>query len=350
MGGSPLGIIGSIAGAALSSRNASRASDAFERANAMNREGFEMVKPYLSRLYKDGTAALDDILNTGYYQGPTYAGLTDAQREAAKYATDFARNNLGLGQNFMDMGSSFAEGYKNLYDRANQDSLKVARDYATANAQPLIDAAMLNSRRQLEESTLPTINQAASASRNTNSSRAGVQDALARRAYDDRYAQTATDIQDKLMARSLTQSQNDFQNLASATDALKGLFGLGVEFTPAMLDQIQRSEGILQNNAQRELDAQRAFFEGNRDFNYDALNSYGAGILGQAPRTPTQVTPNYFDPLMSGALGGLGGFGAGMRLGNMFNSPTRVSPTVQFGYNGGFNPSYLNSSYYGGMI
>lgn len=346
-------IIGGLAGSLLGGRNASTSSRAMEEAYRKSNEGFDMAKPYIKRLYEDGAAALDDILDAGYYQGATYAGLTPRQREAAERLSEFGLGNLGFGAEFTNLGRGFGQNFVDLYNRAAGDSLATARDYALNNAAPLVDAAMRDSRRQLEESTLPTINTAASMAGNTNSSRAGVAEALARRAFDDRQADVTAEIQDRLMGRALSQGNTDFNNMNTANTNLQRLFGIGMDITPAALEQVQIGDGILRTNAQNELDASRAFFEGNRDFNFDTLNAFGSGILGQAPRNAAAATPNYFDPVMGALSGGTAGLGAGMRLSNLLSqsSPSAaVSPTVMMGYNGGFNPLALNSAFTGGMI
>ena len=221
----------------------------------------------------------------------------------------------------MDSSGGFGQNYADIFNKARAGGMASAQDYAMNNSQPLVDAAMRDATRTLYEGTLPTINRQASASGNANSSRAGVADALARRAYDDRRADVTADIQDKLMGRSLTQFNRDISNQMSANDALKNTFGIGFNLAPAALDYVNKGEGVLQRDEQNQLDDARNFFEGNRDFRYNALNSFGSGILGKAPFSPTmQQTPNYFDPLMSGLSGAMQGFGFGNNLNSLFSS------------------------------
>ena len=345
-------LIGGIAGSVLGARNARTASRAMEEAYNKSNAGFEMAKPYVERLYKEGSSALDDMLDAGYYSGATYAGLSPRQEQAARQLAQFGFGNLQYGDQFTNLGQGFGQNFVDLYNRANQDSVANAQAYALANSDPLVNAALRDSRRVLEENTLPSINRAASMSGNTNSSRAGIADALAQRAFDDRAADVRADIQDQLMSRALTQGNTDFNNLNTANTNLQRLFGIGMDITPAALEQVQAGEGILQDDRQRELNAEREFFEGNRDFRFDALNNFGSGILGQAPRNAAPATPNYFDPLMSGIAGGTAGFGAGSRLSSLFGqaSPAAPSPSTMFGFGGGFNPASLNFASTGGMI
>jgi len=343
-------IIGGIAGSALGGRNARKASGAFDAAYNKTNAGFDMAKPYVERLYKDGSSALDDMLDAGYYSGATYAGLSPRQEQAAQQLVQFGFDNLKYGDQFTNLGQGFGQNFVDLYNRANQDSVANAQAYALANSDPLVNAALRDSRRALEENTLPSIDQAAAMSGNTNSSRAGVADALAQRAFDDRAADVRANIQDQLMSRALAQGNQDFNNQNTANSNLQRLFGIGMDITPAALEQVQAGGGILQADAQNELNAARDYFEGNRDFRFNALNNFGSGILGQAPRNAATATPNYFDPLMSGIAGGTAGFGAGGRLSSLFGQSSAVSPTTMTGFGGGFNPASLNSAFTGGMI
>ena len=78
----------------------------------------------------------------------------------------------GFGQNFADLYNS----------RSNANTMGAAQDYALANSQPLIDAAMRGTNRRIDEQVLPSINLGASASNNTNSStEGGIERALADR-------------------------------------------------------------------------------------------------------------------------------------------------------------------------
>ena len=87
---------------------------------------------------------------------------------------------------FMNLGRGFAQNYADLYSRAGQDMLANGIQYATdpRNYRGLVDAAMRD-RRNLEENTLRGIDIASSGSGNTNSSRAGVADAIAARGFAD---------------------------------------------------------------------------------------------------------------------------------------------------------------------
>ena len=111
---------------------------------------------------------------------------------------------------------------------AGQDQIGNAVNYANANAQPLIDAALRDSTRNLEENTLRDIGMSASGSNNTNSSRAGVAAAIAGRDYMDRATDTGAGIREDRLAKDyLTQSQNQFANQMAANQGLGNVFNTG---------------------------------------------------------------------------------------------------------------------------
>ena len=51
----------------------------------------------------------------------------------------------------MGIGQGFGQNYQDLYNRASQDMLGNAINYAGNNFQPLLEAAMLDDRRNLDE-------------------------------------------------------------------------------------------------------------------------------------------------------------------------------------------------------
>ena len=117
-------------------------------------------------------------------------------------ANAFAANN----RNVQD-ANAFAAGSTNVQDAlafANQDNMQGALDYASGDRlDSMVSAAMRDPYRQLTEQTLTGIDASASGSGNMNSSRAGIADAIAQRSYDDRSADVAAGIQDKLMTQYL---------------------------------------------------------------------------------------------------------------------------------------------------
>jgi hypothetical protein len=224
---------------------------------------------------------------------------------------------------------------------------------------------MRDDRRNLQENTLTGIDLAASNSGNMNSSRAGVAEAVANRAFDDRRADVALDVQDRLIDRSLNQQARQFADqssalagagnagasqradLAGAGNALAGQnssIGTSSNTLTASGNQLTNGTGqlnaagnmnagiqgaytqglntlgqganfgmnagnSLQGYDQAVLNDAQAAFERQRDFEMQQRQGYQSGILGQAPVSVGNITANKVDPY-TGAMGGaMTGFG-----------------------------------------
>ena len=315
---------GQIAGAAISglmSRNAAKKqSAAMDRATEAQMMGYTDAQPYIRRMYEGGEGALNDALAKGYYADPTYASLNQDQRNALGNQLSLSNTGFADSSGFMDAGRGFAGNYQDLYNRSGTNMLDTAVDYAANNSEPLLQSAMRDSYRNLTENTLPGISRSASATGNTNSSRAGVAEAIAQRAYDDRSADTAANIQDRLIGRSMTEQQNRLSNMSNANRNLATTYGTGFDLGNNASRLGLGAGGAYQADQQNQYNDARANFEGERDFALDQYNRYNAGILGRAPQTAGQVTPNLVDPTMAGLSGAIGGFGMGGNFMNMFGN------------------------------
>ena len=146
---------GSIAGGMLGRSNAKSQMSAINEMNRLNREGFELAKPYIKRLYEGGASGLDNILDKGYYTGATYAGLNPLQEQAARDLTAFGMANAGEGQRLMDQSRGFGQNYADIYNRASTGGMSAAQDYALNNSDPLVQAAMRDSTCLLYTSPSP---------------------------------------------------------------------------------------------------------------------------------------------------------------------------------------------------
>lgn len=319
-------IAGSVIGGVMGNKAAKKQADATRYAAEMNARGYEDARPYIKDMYEGGTKALNDALEAGYYSGDTYAGMNDMQRNAMNQMYGFGNRGFTGGQNLMDAGAGFGTNYADLYNAAGGDRMATARQYAMDNSQPLVDAALRDSTRNLQENTLRNIGMGASGTGNTNSSRAGVAEAIAGRAYADRAADVSAGISDNLMRRSLAEQNTAFRNQMAANQGLGGAyttgFGMGTDAGRLM----GAAGDAMQKDEQMRLNERQKFFEGDRDFALDQYNKYNAGILGRAPQTSRQ-SPNLVDPTMAGLSGAMAGFGFGQKyLSPMFNQQTQAMP------------------------
>ena len=340
-------IAGAVIGGLMANRAAKNQARAMDRATEAQMLGYTDARPYIQDMYAGGTAALNDALAAGAYTGPTYAGLNDMQRTGLNNQFGFGTTAFNTGQGLMNTAGGFGTNYQDIYNRASQDSLGNAISYAANNAQPLVDAAMRDSTRQLQERTLPGIGLAAVGSGNTNNSRAGVESAIAQRAYDDRRADVTANVTNSLLDRALNQNNRDIYNLISANQGLGNAFSTGFGMA-SDAPQMQTSAGAaFQRDEQNQLTADQADFERQRDFALDAYNRYNAGILGRAPQTAGDVQPNLVDPTAATLGGAMSGFGFGRQYLSNFSQPYQMQdnrPSMSY-----INaPAYTGFGYMGG--
>lgn len=341
-------IAGAVIGGVMANQAAKKQANAINAANAMSNQGYTDARPYITDLMSRGKGALNNQLATGAYQGQTYAQMNPFQTAGYNQMAGLGSNAFNDAGGFMNAGRGFGQNYADLYNRASQDMLSNAVSYATepVNYQGMVDSAMRDSRRNLEENTLRNIDMAASQSGNTNSSRAGVADAIAQRAFDDRQADVTSNIQNNLIDRSLNAQQDQLNNMTAANANLANLYATGFDVGSSGAQLQTNAGGALQQEQQNILEDDRANFERNRDFEMDMLNSYNAGILGQAPRTPSGYTANTVSPTMAGLSGAIGGFGLGGRLASYFNQGNPRAGGYSYGVGnagsferGRFNPA-----------
>ena len=290
--------------------------------------GFNQYKPYVDNNLKGSEGALNNVLDTGAYQGQTYAGPNAFQTGTANSMGNFGMGMMNSGNAMMGNNAGFGANANNMYGQyqgmvnnaQQQDRLGNAIDYANANTGSLLDTAMRDDRRNLQENTLTGIDMAASGSGNTNSSRAGIATAVANRGYDDRRADMASNIQNSLIDRSLnTQNQAfaDQQNALSgamgANSAISNAYGVGLNTMGQGANFGMNAGNSLQGYNQAQLNDMRQRFEDQRDFELEQRKNYQAGILGKAPNSSQNVVANMHNPMMAGISGAIGGYGKGMQ-------------------------------------
>lgn len=305
------GMIGStVIGGVMGNKSAKADRRAQADANRMSSMPYMDARPYLNDVYSRGQNALDAAVNTGAYTGQTYAGIDPFQAQAAQQLGSAGQLGYADALNFMGAGRGFANNYQDIYNMANRDQLAAATDYARNNVEPLLAAAMRDPYRALTEQTLPGIDRMASGSGNMNSSRAGVADALAQRAYDDRSADTAVSLLDQLTNRGLQSQTNQFNMMNSANANLGNMYNAALGQAGTSAGFMNQGGGILSTDAQNRLNDEKARFEAQRDFEMQQLNNYNTGILGGRGGNSLSginaVTANPFMGTMGGAMMGAG--------------------------------------------
>ena len=335
-------IAGAVIGGVMANQAAKKQAAAMDRANQMSNMGYLDAQPFLRFGYSGGKGALQNALNTGTFGGPTYAGLNEMQTGALNEQFGLGQTANQYGGNLAQIGSGFGANYNDLFNQAmGGNAMQNAIDYATANRGALVDAALRDSTRQLTEQTLPGINRAASATGNVNSSRAGIADALATRAYGDRAADVSADITNTLMNQSLAQQQRDFANAMSANQGLANAFGTGLSSGFKGLGQQLAAGGAFQQDQQNQFTDAQNRFERDRDFEMDQYAKFMSGIMGRAPTQGKNYQANLVDPTAAALSGAIGGFGVGGQLANAFGGfggGSAPMPTYAMNQSGGAQP------------
>ena len=318
-------VLGSVIGGMFADKAAKRQANAMRDANAMRMMPYTDLQPYLLDFYEKGTNAFQDALDTGYYTGDTLAGMDERTKAGLDAGYNFGERATGDATGFMDTAAGFGRNYADLFNRASQDMLGRATNYATNNVEPLLTAAMRDSRRNLEEQQLPGVGRSAQASGNTNSSRAGVAEALLQRGYSDREADMRTSIMDRLTDRSLQAQQNQLANMTAANQNLADLYRMGSALGGKGAAAMTGAGNAYQADYQARLDDERARFEGQRDFPMNLFGMYGSNILGAGPGGSSfgSIQSNPVDRYTAALGGAVAGFGAG---GNIFDGLFKGGP------------------------
>ena len=331
---------GALIGAGASLLGSKMQSKSQDKANAAKMAAFNQYKPYVDANLKGSEAALDGVLNTGAYQGDTYAGANGFQTGTANTMGGIGTNMMNSGNAMMGNTAGFGNNANSLYgqyqgmsEAAQQDRLGNAMNYASANSGGLVDAAMRDDRRNLQENTLTGIDMAASGSGNTNSSRAGVAEAVANRAYDDRRADVATNIQNSLIDRSLNQQAQQFadqgsalQGAGQANQSIQSAYGVGMNTLGQGANFGMNAGNALQGYNQAQLNDQKTQFEAQRDFELEQRKGYQSGILGRAPNSSGNgVQANMNSPFAAALGGGMAGFGFQQQYPDFFGGGQQTS-------------------------
>lgn len=321
--------IAPLIGGALGLMGANKQAKAQDAATQAQMAGFNQYKPYVDANLAGGSSALDGVLSTGAYGGQTYAGPNQFQTGTANNMGNYGMDMQGSGAGMMNNTSGFGNNANQLFNQyqgmsqdAQRDRLGTAMDYASANSGSLVDSAMRDDRRNLQENTLTGIDLAASGSGNMNSSRAGVAEAVANRGYDDRRADVTMDIQNSLIDRSLAQQARQFsdqgaalQGAGMANEGIQSAYTTGLNTLGEGANFGMNAGNALQGYDQASLNDQQAAFERQRDFEMNQRQGYQSGMLNQAPTSVGTISANKVDPFQAAMGGAMGGFGFAQQYG-----------------------------------
>jgi len=293
------------------------------------REAFGIIKPGLQLGTNLGMNLANEFFANPAYSGQRVAGLNPFQTGSADFLGNFANQftpmasggaaalglaNLGAGANF---GSNAQNIFSQFSGDPTQQIINNAGQFANnPYISGLIDASSRDVTRNLFENQIPGIDRAATGSGALNSTRAGVESAIAQRGAADRLADMSSQIRSQFFGQGLGMAQNQYnQNLQNMLQANQGLMQAGQFGMDALgnaqnlattgFGQSQAAGGLLQAQNQAELDAQRAMFdEGLANRLAVLANLTGSNAAGQGFKSVAGVTPGATTPSIASQLAG----------------------------------------------
>lgn len=310
-------------------------------------EAFQIGKPLYQNTVTSGINLLNKINANPAFTGQRVAGLNPFQVSSANNLGNLSQDladlpyaSLNAGLNNLNAGSQYGTNAQDIFNRFNgidptQSIIANAGQFANNPfVDGVIDASSRDIVRNLNENTLPSLNRQFSGTGNTNSTRAGVQAAIAERGARDRLADMSSQIRSQFFGRGLDMAQNQFnQNLRNSIDANNQLFnagGLGNNTINAgmaqgrnVFDFGQLAGNMFQTQNQNELNANKAQFDEERNNILNALGVLsGVAKAGQGWQGgPTTSTSNTTSTPSLASIAGAGlsafsGFGGLGSLGN----------------------------------
>lgn len=284
----------------------------------IKQQAFNAAQPYWTQAMGDASNLYKQVDANPAYSGQRVADLNPYQIGSANYLANFANgftpgaaNAAGaLGYSNLGAGMNYGNNAQNLMYQYSGDPtgqiLNNANQYASnPYVDQLITSANRDVVRDLGENQLAGINRASAGTGNLNSSRAGVQDAIAQRGAMDRMADTAANIRSQFFGQGLNMAQNQYnqnlQNSLAANSQLYNAANLGMSGLTGAQGIAQTGAGqgltagdVFQTQNQNVLNGNMAQFNeslANRLAALSALNgTVGAGQgWSGGPQTSTQT-------------------------------------------------------------
>lgn len=294
-------------------------------------EAWGIAKPTFQYLNPAATDFTRGVMQNPAYMGQRVAGLNPFQTNSAMDFGNFndATGTLGslaqfnTGMNNLGAANQFGMNASDLFRQYSDGSGAINAGYNLANsdmANNLINASSRDVTRQLFERDLPGVNRAAAGSGNINSTRAGVESAIAQRGAADRLTDLSSNIRSSFFDKGVNQFNQNLTNALGANNQLlqSGNFGInalgaGQGFGLNAFQGGQAAGGVFQGQDQRMLDADKAVFDESFANRLAALQ----GLAGIGAATKANTTAGVSQPVQGAStasqLGGLA-MGAGSLL------------------------------------
>lgn len=246
---------------------------------------FNTAFPLYQSTIGNGQTFLNNVMANPAYTGQRVADLNPFQVSSANNLGSFSNNTastpytmLNAGTSNLNAGSNYGANAQSIFDRYNgvdptQNILDNANLYANnPYISGLIDASSRDVVRNLNEQTLPTLNRQFSGTGNTNSTRAGVESAIAQRGAADRLSDLSSQIRSQFFGKGLDMAQSQFnqnlQNSLAANNQLynaanlgNNLINSGQQFASNNFNQGQLAGNMFQQQNQNQLNANKAQFD-----------------------------------------------------------------------------------------
>jgi hypothetical protein len=292
----------------------------------------------IKKAFNEAGSLYDSKKGSSWYEGDLYAGMDPMTRTGitgmGDYATGEGRDAAGqVGGTASGILGGASGGLMDGLSRyagaagadPTQSNIAAAGQYANnPYLQSQIDAVGSDIRRNLGENIMPSIDRAATASGNINSSRAGIAEGIAARGANEELARSAASMRYNAYNSGLGMAEGARATNLDAMGRSADLYGSavntgmagaqqGMGMTTNLLQNMIASGQISQEDAQGLMDAEFARWQGNDTRDADLLSQY-YGIVGDknwGGKTTTTSTPS----LLSAGLGlastaaGFGAFG-----------------------------------------
>lgn len=272
-------------------------------------EAWKTAQPFHQQALGGLSNLANQVSANPAFSGQRVADLNPFQTASANNLGNFANQSFGFGAGMMNMGAqagmpaaAVGNNAADIFSRASMDPTQMIINQAGQFANNpytdgMIDAASRDVMRQFGEQTMPGMNRTFAGTGNTNSTRAGVESAIAQRGTADRLADISTGIRGQFFGRGLDMAQNQFNNnlsnmmnansnLMNAGTFGAGLINAGQNFAGNNFNQGMSAGGVFQNQNQN-------IIQGNMDqFNEsirNPLSVYGA-LSGAAGNTQAKTS------------------------------------------------------------
>lgn len=295
-------VINNVTGALFGSRQ-SASGNTSSSGDPIRQDAFNIARPLYQDTVTQGQSLLNDVFANPAFGGPRVAGLNPFQVNSANFTGNFANqtgqnafNLINAGNANLNPGMNFGTNAQNTFNRfagvdPTQNIINNAAQFANNPfVDGMIDAAGRDVTRNLFENQLTGIDRAAAGSGNINSTRAGVESAIAQRGAADRLADMSSSIRSQFFGKGLDMAQNQFnqnlrnellanQPLLEALNAGTRTLGAGNDFARMNFGLGQGAGSVFQGQEQAELDANRAMFDEALTNRIRALGA-STGVLG----------------------------------------------------------------------